>query len=592
MTKEELHGLAATIRSASESETFDLGGLPSNTISQVIGDAFSQDFDLGGARMIRITLVVGAGKGDRSKYDPAALKLVTTALSAAGYTEDRGASCVVESAGCFKYQHDTGKNLKTVVVFPKMNERAGVDSATASSPTSSSLLPPNSLEYKIAVSTVPLFTNMLKAKFPSWSQKRYLLKLIDDTLLEPLESIDASLMRGGLMSEDERIFYEQCSSVSEKKGLVKDAMSQQVQDEQLTASEVNFLLEQLTTRIEEFKSKKESIPDGLQQRQVKLRSIAKNPIAPSPLKHHAALGKLWKQAAPLMYLNESGGKLLSPAETKKRGQLDDILSEIANLEESSRGLLEDDESYEERILTYRRDLQQKYGNLTSKNGNQKKSRAIGSSASSSSSSSSSNRKTNAWNTTTKFQTPSVGGRGGSAVWMSGKDKKKKKGRLNKGDLFGAMMADSDSDSEEENSVDQNVTSPDQEDTSRVTTNVTSSSGVGNDNGRTNTASKKKNKKKKNKNKSKNKNKNDDDENAIIDAAVAANAEASKEKSKTKDENSMSEAKAEDGKLDSFFFFLYVALTEYIIPTILGIMTWLATTLFGSTKKASRRVRIA
>ena len=99
MTREDIHGLAATIRSASSSETFDLGGLSSTTISQVVRDAFSRDLDLDDEGMIRITLVVGAGKGDRTKYDPAALKLVTTSLIAAGYVEDRGASCVVEVRG-------------------------------------------------------------------------------------------------------------------------------------------------------------------------------------------------------------------------------------------------------------------------------------------------------------------------------------------------------------------------------------------------------------------------------------------------------------------------------------------------------------
>merc|ERR1711865_553760 len=110
--------------------------------------------------------------------------------------------------------------------------------------------------------------------------------------------------------------------------------------------------------------------------------------------HHAALGKLWKQAAPLMYLNTSGRKLLSPAETKKRGQLEDILREIVSLEESSRGLLEDDESYEERIKTYRRELQQRYGNISVEKGRQKKKRTVGNGASTS------NSINNSWNSTT------------------------------------------------------------------------------------------------------------------------------------------------------------------------------------------------
>ena len=445
MPKEDIHGLAATIRSVTSSETFDLGGLPSTTITQVVSDAFSSDFELDSGGMIRITLVVGAGKGNRAKYDPAALKLVTISLTAAGYVEDRGASCVVESAGCFKVQHDTGKNLKTVVVFPKKAEGGGSNS-TASVPTSSSLLPPDSLEFKIAVSTLSLFTNMLKFKFPSWSQKRALLKLIDEALVGPLDKFDAILMRGGLLSEDESMLYEQCVSVSEKKGLVKDSMSEQVQEGKLTSSEVDFLLDQVGSRMEELKSSKKAIPKSLQERQAKLQSIAKNPISPLPLKHHAALGKLWKQAAPLMYLNATGGKLLSPAETKKRGQLEDILCEIAELEASSRGLLEDDESYQERIQAYRRDLQQRYGKLGSQKGSQKKKLTIGAG------SSSSKGKQSVWNSTTKFHTPNVGARGGGA-WMDGKKKKGKVGSLNKGDLFGAMMADSDSDEDDDDDDD-------------------------------------------------------------------------------------------------------------------------------------------
>lgn len=556
MGTKDIHGLAATIQSATSSETFDFGNLPPTTISQVVRDAFSRDFELDAGEMIRITLVVGAGKGNRAKYDPAALKLVTTSLSAAGYVEDRGASCVVESAGCFKFQHDTGKNLKTVVVFPKIAEERGSNS-TGSKPTSSSLLPPDSLQFKVAVSTIPIFNNMLKAKFPSWSQKRALLKLIDETLLGPLDKFDSILMRGGQLSEDENILYEQCVSVSEKKGLVKDAMSQQVHLGQLTSSEVQFLLDQVAARIEELQSSKKAIPKALQERQAKLELIAKNPIPLSPLKHHAALGKLWKQAAPLMYLNATGGKLLSPAETKMRGQLEDILGEIVELEESSRGLLEDDESYEERIRSYRRDLQQKYGNLSSGKGSQKKNRSVPGVTSSS------NTTKNAWNSTTKFHTPNLGGKRGGG-WDS--SKKKSKGR-SKGDVFGAMMADSDSDEEEgpDNYVD----------TSLEPNSPPSSAGV------TKSGGPNKRKKKKKKQKAKGDTNYQGDDDAVLDAAVAANNALSKKETKAKEEQ----------KSDAGFAitsFLLSATTEWLIPFISAVLMWLVAFLFGTKKKNKKK----
>lgn len=576
MPEAEFHGLAANIRSATESETFDFGGLPSTTISQVVGDTFSRGFDLDGGEMIRITLVVGAGKGNRSKYDPAALKLVTTSLTAAGYVEDRGASCTMESAGCFKFQHDTGKNLKTVVIFPTIAEGRGIDESKAGLPSSSSLLPPNSLEYKIAVSTVSLFENMLKFKFQSWSQKRSLLKLVDETLMGPLESLDENLMRGGIMSDDETTFYEQCVSVSEKKALIKDAMSHQVLESKLTASEVDFLLEQVAARVEELKSRNQAIPNVLQERQAKLQTIAKNPISPLPLKHHAALGKLWKQAAPLMYLNNSGGKLLSPAETKKRGQLEDILGEIASLEESSKGLLEDDESYEERIRTYRRDLQQRFGNIHGGNNSRKKPRGAVSGTLSSK-----DRK-NTWSSTTKFQTPGVGGKGRGG-WMAGQAKKSNKGQRNKGDLFGAMMADSDSDSGSEGEGQDKDESAALDSRNAPISAPTNTNAIG--------ANKKKKNKKKNKNKKKgNRNMKDDDE--FLDAAVAANTAASEKDSKLEQESSTPTDKNETNAgaiISSVLLFLFSALKDYVIPLISAILIWFANLLFGTNKKKKKKM---
>ena len=589
MATSELHGLAANIRTASESEVFDLGNLPATTISQVIEDAFSQEFDLGQSdeSMIRITLVVGAGKANRSKYDPSALKLVTTALNAAGYSNDSAASCIFECAGFYKFQHDTGKNLKTVVVFPKISTSStnATKGGDASTPYSS-LLPPDSLEYKIAVSTIPLFTNMLKAKFPSWSQKRSLLMLVDTELIEPLDEFDASLMKGGLLSPDQNKFYEQCISLSEKKGLIKDAMSQQVNDEKLTASEVEFLLEQVTARVDELHlQKQKNIPIALQERQAILRRIAKNPLPLSPLKHQAALGKLWKQAAPLMYLNNTGAKLLSPSETKKAGHLQDILNEISDLEQSSRGLLEDDESYEERIQTYRREMQQRYGKAA---GNQKKSRGAGGGGASSSNVKNSTGKSTITDTN-KFHTPHTGGRMG---WVSAKDKKKKKSGQNKGgDIFSAMMADSDSDESDDDEEDDDDNPDDTSDVETSSTGITSTKNlkVGNSGKTTTNAS---SKKKKNRNKKK-KNKNNDD--AFLDAAVAANVKAAKEAAEVKNKTSTSNAKVEDAIDDGSSNVIALTLsviTEYIIPMILAVLTWFVTTLFGNNKSKNKKKKKA
>jgi hypothetical protein len=66
-------------------------------------------------------LHVGGGKKTRAKYDPDMMKHLSMALSAAGLTEDRGASACAECQGMYKYQHDTDKDLKYLHVFPNVD---------------------------------------------------------------------------------------------------------------------------------------------------------------------------------------------------------------------------------------------------------------------------------------------------------------------------------------------------------------------------------------------------------------------------------------------------------------------------------------
>ena len=110
-------GMAASIRSSLDSSTFDLAGHDATSIQSITHDAFSTPFPPLD-EMIRITFVVGAGKLSRQKYDAKAMQILTSALRELDYVEDRGAGCSFDCAGCFKTQHDTAKNLFTVVVFP------------------------------------------------------------------------------------------------------------------------------------------------------------------------------------------------------------------------------------------------------------------------------------------------------------------------------------------------------------------------------------------------------------------------------------------------------------------------------------------
>lgn len=315
--------------------------------------AFESPFPI--SKMIRITFVTGAGKLARQKYDENAAKAVTSALRDLGFVEDRGASCINECAGSFKTQHDTGKNLKTVVVFPKIKEElagedgAGGGTSPGDSDGSSSLLEKGSPREMIALSSKSVFESMIKSRCQTWSQKKGCMATIAElkTLLEKLE---AKLMQGTPLSDAEQSFYDKVSATAleEKQAYVKDQMHSQVDEGMITSQEKAQLLSQVQERLGTIKeelgeaetqnqSKKveklKDMGDKVEARKSKLSSIS--PKSDPPLKHHAEIFKLQSELKPLLELEDGArGRLLSVKETQSLARKEEILEEIAELEVS------------------------------------------------------------------------------------------------------------------------------------------------------------------------------------------------------------------------------------------------------------------
>ena len=117
---EEVHSVAKQIRTSSEAvERYDLAGYDEKQVTSLISDAFGAPLE--GKDPVKITFVVGAGKGGRQKYNESLTKFLTAALQKLEFTEDRGASACIECFGTFKQQHDTAKNLLFMHVFPRVN---------------------------------------------------------------------------------------------------------------------------------------------------------------------------------------------------------------------------------------------------------------------------------------------------------------------------------------------------------------------------------------------------------------------------------------------------------------------------------------
>jgi hypothetical protein len=340
-------GLAASIRSSVESETFDLAGQNVTTIKTNITNAFQEPLTV--SEMIRITFVTGAGKLARQKYDAAAAQAVTSSLRELGFEEDRGASCVKECAGSFKSQHDTGKNIKTIVVFPRIveanSQEAQADDSSPNGGDSTPFLPKGGVEEMIVSSSSNVFESMIKSKCPSWSEKKGCMTSLSRIKTE-IEELEKKLLSGTPLTDGEQEFYDSVSSESldEKQNLVKDLMHQQVDAGKITKTEKAQLLSQVDERLEavskellhanEKKAEKlNGVKQKLETRKEKLSSIS--PQQPHKLKHEAAIFKLRAELQPLLELeNGASGRLLTLKESKTLAPKLDLLDEIAELEVS------------------------------------------------------------------------------------------------------------------------------------------------------------------------------------------------------------------------------------------------------------------
>lgn len=299
--------------------------------------------------MIRITFITGAGKLGRQKYDDGAAKAVTSILRELGFEEDRAASCVLECGGTFKLQHDTGKNLKTVVVFPNITgggDQLEEDMAGLSiNQTKKSLLPEGGPEQVIAMSSKTVFERMLQSKCPSWAQKKECVAVIEN-VKKIVEELDTKLLSGTPLTDTEQDMYDSVSiaSLDEKEAYVKAQMHGQMESGNLTKLEQETLLKQVSEKIESLdkeiieskdKPKKLEKLKVMKERATDRKTVLDKmqPTLPHRLRHEAEIHKLRVELQPLKNLEDGAkGRLLSVKETQTLARKDEILEEIAQLE--------------------------------------------------------------------------------------------------------------------------------------------------------------------------------------------------------------------------------------------------------------------
>ncbi|GBG33404.1 Hypothetical Protein FCC1311_096272 [Hondaea fermentalgiana] len=371
--------VAKTIREGTTSETYDLKGLTQEQANEVMKAAFEEPLKL--PTMIKITLTVGAGKLNRAKYDDDLGKWVCNALKDIGYEDDRGASLSMQCAGSFKFQHDTGKNMKYVHVFPRVDDSVededdGDDSNGAGGGQRGGS--PLSAEWLCIASQMKTFQQMVNAKMPAWIEKRRCSQMLKEQI-DLLHSAQTKLASREELTEREQQLVNEGDEdlLQEKITFLVDKMKSMVENGKLTSGEKELVLEQVSSKMDAAKSQLEDCGDDQPKKRERLETglkaatERKEKIAGiSPIKHELSnlkeLRTVWRKLAPMDRLLEKAGPKgawsakLSPAEAERLGEKDSLEEELQGLLAASQHWFESDEEFQARVDAARAETMASY----------------------------------------------------------------------------------------------------------------------------------------------------------------------------------------------------------------------------------------
>lgn len=361
----EVHSLAKDIRAvtiADAGDQHDLGGMDEAQATGFIRDAFG--IPLEGTEPVKVTFVIGAGKGGRQRYHPDLGRFLSTALRDLGYTEDRGASLCAECMGTFKSQHDTSKNLRFMHVFPRV---AGVATTSGGAQGADSTAADgggkmdgrseggHSLELLCASCEMSTFRDMVMDKAPSWSQRKKLTKSLQE-MAEKFAEAEAKMIRMEALTPEENTLYDSSSAelMQEKIDWLTGLCKEMVESGGITNKERETLIKQvegkLATVEADIAAAGATVPPRLQKARETLvarkQFLIQAQVCKHKLKHESELETLFRKLTAVEKLENTKGRLLTMAEVKsvgEKGELEEAISDAVN---RSRGLFVDEEEFE------------------------------------------------------------------------------------------------------------------------------------------------------------------------------------------------------------------------------------------------------
>lgn len=366
--KTQLSGMAGEIRSATTSEQFDLGGYTESRASDLISSAFSSPLTEP-TKMVRFTFVVGGGKLVRSKYNDDLSKWMIAALRDVGYSEDRSAAETFDSQGTFKQQHDTGQNLKYIIVYPRVT----CSEKTVGGSTQEVVVDRSSPEYIACACESATFKDMVASKVVSYKQKKHLQQVLQASA-DRFQEVEAKLISGAALSASEQGIYDSNSGADTEKIIwLQGEVKRMVDEGKLTRGEKADLIHSIEANLASVEKEIEEATAEAKPKKVEKLTAKKEAISArkatvaliTPVQHRLAqsesIQKLYQRLFPLVALEDKGRSMsLTLADLKTLEEKSDIEDAIRNLEAASRGWFVEDADFTAMCQAEANEAREKY----------------------------------------------------------------------------------------------------------------------------------------------------------------------------------------------------------------------------------------
>jgi len=302
--------------------------------------------------MVRLSFVVGGGKLVRQKYSDDLPKLFMASLSNVGYVNDESAAVEVGSAGKYKYQHDTNKNLKFVHVFPRLaapdTGDAGEDEEDEEEEEADEDLTEE--QRRLLRSSDEQFERICDEALMTYGQKKNALDFMKARVAKWNE-IDEKVRNCEQLSPEEDKLYNSdidITSIEAKDKVLSAKIQEFIEKGQLSAHDQKNLLATLEGKLAQIEKSGKKAPAKLLETIKQVKECDPKPLP--PLRHAEKIKEHSRKIAQLKSLEASlKGKLGTIEQTRALAEEPLHKEALETFTQKSRGWFESEDVFQQRL---------------------------------------------------------------------------------------------------------------------------------------------------------------------------------------------------------------------------------------------------